>query len=400
MSTKVEKGVFPPAASCLGAEESSPKSCFEGAIPSWRKVLVSEEEAFQRMIKNAKKAMVEHQAKHPETRVYVTREQFDRMAAAVSVESSRQTLPPGMIQYYLSASIGRRITMQDVHFCDKTEWGILVGVFDGHGPELATATDGSSYNPGLDVAKKASDKFREWFPEALQAGRGNVFQAFEVTFDKIQKDILSEKIAGAHRYSGGSTAVICFIDNTSHMLYTATIGDSEANIYRRIGGRLTSIPLSCVRDWTSKKDLARGEAKIQEHPGRYWFEQPEDAKKRFYCIPVGLNVSRAFGDREFYEHGCVIAKPKITVNLLQTGDMIVLASDGLKDFVPEEEICQKLGSKKTPHARVSHAFRRGSSEEDIRQLLSKSPARDLVECAVGVRHSDDNVTVMVLGFCC
>ena len=91
----------------------------------------------------------------------------------------------------------------------------------------------------------------------------------------------------------------------------------------------------------------------------------------------GLNVSRALGDRyltEFSPFPVVSHKPKITVHQLQSKDTLILACDGLKDYVPEQEIVQEV--TKAP---------------SIQNL-----AQRLVRHAIEEKKALDNVTVLAL----
>lgn len=187
--------------------------------------------------------------------------------------------------------------------------------------------------------------------DELKKSQGNVHQAFEASLNNIQKEIIDLNL------KSGSTAVICFINKKSNLGYTSTLGDSEANIYRKIEGQLKSIPLSCVRDWGSKKDAARA-AKALGDPtiATSWPKHFDPKYLRFPSTssPIEgavlmLNVARALGDVSFAgtkEAPGVIQMPKITVFQLETGDTLILACDGLKDYVSENEIIDQISKSK------------------------------------------------------
>src|SRR5581483_2581006 len=126
----------------------------------------------------------------------------------------------------------------------------------------------------------------------------------------------------------------------TNLIYTATVGDSEAKIYRSMKGKLKSIPLSNVRDWSFKKEairafLATQDPKILET----WIDSDKPKKLRFNPQKVlfgGINACRAFGDKQFAEvegKAGLIVKPKITVQELKPGDRLFYACDGYWDFV-------------------------------------------------------------------
>lgn len=191
-------------------------------------------------------------------------------------------------------------------------------------------------------------------------------------FASLKKGLPSLNEIVEKGWNDGTTAVISFIDKNSGRIYTATLGDSEANIYRKIDKKVKSIPLSCVRDWSSKKEAKRAAA-VTNDPAKatQWPKAKNPKTLRFPSPNYGLNVSRAIGDVEFSKG--VIHKAKVTVNQVQPGDRIVIACDGLKDFVPEKEIVDMV--KSNPGAGL---------------------AQKLVDHALGPKMSQDNVTVLVL----
>ena len=218
--------------------------------------------------------------------------------------------------------------MEDAHFYVESDQAILAGVFDGHG--------------GREVAAFASEQFQVKFPKALDLAKGNVHQAFETVLHEIHQDVVRRPAWN----KVGSTAVISYIDKEENKIYTATLGDSEANIYRKVGRSLKSIPLSCVRDWVSTKDHSRlekvhGKEAVEKQYQRAHFQ----AKGLRSQLDTGVNVSRAIGDVDQTgtpDRPLVIHKPTITVSELCPKDVIVLACDGLKDYVSEDKIVGDL----------------------------------------------------------
>jgi serine/threonine protein phosphatase PrpC len=299
----------------------------------------------QKMWKNSEKAFTEHSKKDP---LY-----YNALPSIEVLKANQLAVNPLVFEHGATEALGPKRTMEDVHMFETIEAGAIAGVFDGHG--------------GKEVAEYASSAFKQKFPEALKKANGNVHQAFEAVISEIQEEVAKKESWN----DMGTTALICFMDNKTHKIYTATLGDSEANIYRKIEGQYQSIPLSCVRDWGSKRDanraaIARKEPSISE-------EWPKERNPKFLRFN-GLNVSRSIGDLDRkYLNGKegVSHKPKITVNLLKAGDVLTLACDGLKDFVSEQEIIEQV------------------SNETAEALSSK-----IVRCAL--RRTRDNVTVIVI----
>lgn len=227
---------------------------------------------------------------------------------------------------YSSIGMGRA-AMEDAHFYISTEKGTLLGIFDGHG--------------GSAVANYASYKFQEQFFTILDELKGNVHQTFEFLFDKTEKEIVQNH----HWMYQGCTALVSFIDNTNN-IFTATLGDSEANVYRTIENRLLSIPLSVLRDWSSPEESKRAATALGipsiEHE---WSSAIQPKTLRFH----GINISRTLGDFGIKLSSVggpgVIHKPKITMTHLEHNDLLVLACDGLKDYAEEKEILRTLTSQ-------------------------------------------------------
>ena len=208
--------------------------------------------------------------------------------------------------------------MEDASFYLEIPEGIIAGVFDGH--------------RGAQVSKYANNRMPTEFQKQLLAHRGH----FRNAMHEAVKIVQSEIAAKPEWNSQGSTMVFVFIDKHTHLAYTATLADAEANAYRNIkkanGQALTSFPLSCIRNWCSKKDEDRA---FKEYPLLNNLWKNKKAKKRYNTA----NVSRALGD----VHDTIISqKPKITIQRLEKGDLVILSCDGLKDFVAEREIVDAL----------------------------------------------------------
>ncbi len=283
-------------------------------------------------------------------------------------------------EHAVSAAQGKRPEMEDAHFIMEIDHFILAGVLDGHG--------------GADVANIASDLIQKGFFYKLREKEGDVYATFDSLFKEIQHQIIKNENLSRQ----GATAVVTLIDKQTNCIYTATLGDSEANIYTPDEADLSSfksIPLSCLRDWGSKRDAARyasaatyneeeeqhrmgaalgeigaeGKSKYIRFPlyPRTWPWKHEDVDEDIYgikqcilsCNVHGrLNISRTFGDSVYYQYRSEIynrktqtresapsepkevtsCKPKVTMIELKNiigndSEMIlVLTSDGLKDY--------------------------------------------------------------------
>lgn len=307
----------------------------------WENIFISKERALPKMVKNELKALIEHrkgwqdQGVLPEVwNPYIDLPQLEQLMSVESWETSRV---PGLQCHSAYAdTIGLRNEMEDAHFTLELPAGTLVGIFDGHS--------------GDGVSKFANQRFQDLFPKILHNLQGNVFKSFEQTFAIIQAEI----VKNPQFNKMGSTAVVSYIEKETNLVYTATSGDSEAHIYRKIEGEWKCIPLSCVRDWGSKRDASRAE---KGTAGEYnipvevfWrmhnilgkdrrIAQKLPGKSNY--VGWGGNVSRGFGGHEKNIDRPVKvfeAKPKISVFPVQPDDVLVLACDGLRDYAEEFSI--------------------------------------------------------------
>ncbi len=302
--------------------------------------------ALQKLQKNARKALEEHAQEAPDAPI----------ASAEDLRTFAATHPqrpgPLSIRTDFADLQGRRPTMEDAHLIKETKEGSLFAVFDGHG--------------GSDVARFAAKRVDQLFFPLLKKHNSNVRAAFTELFDIIESEIKSHPKWD----SQGSTAVVSFVDPKTKKIFTATIGDSEATIYRQFSENQTkAIPLSCIRNWTSEKDKAR---LLDIQPER----APLNGDPKHIRWPApwyGVNVSRALGDEELKKApSALIHKPKITVQDLYPNDTIVIACDGLKDYTSEKEVISVLN--RFPDDR----------------------AKRLVQFAFSQKRSTDNITAMVL----
>ena len=253
----------------LGAAHLIKKFFFNKPYHSCRTIALSPEQAMEKMLRNSEKAMNEHRQK------------------GVPYASASQALPtkefllqkentPLKLTHTFADDIGPRDEMEDAHFFKEIEQGTLIGIFDEHG--------------GKAIANYASEEFQKRFSATLEkAHDGDAFRAFEVLIHEIHQEV-AQKPEWDHM---GSTAVVSlFIDKETHQIITATLGDSEANLYR--SGQ--SIALSTVRDWTCKKELKRLINAHGEIAGK-WIQLVNGAAKMIRShLNSGVNVSRAIGD--------------------------------------------------------------------------------------------------------
>lgn len=308
-----------------------------------------------KMLKNASKAIKEHRDQAAQLPYESCLASYVQIQEIIPIDPKNQCLrSPLNLECHAFEARGRRKTMEDARFFEETPWGSIFGILDGH--------------HGSAVADLASTHFKQIFVETYAQCLGDVREAFIEAFNRLQEECTQD-----NRLSEiGSTAVISFIDAKTNIIYTATLGDSEMMICRTIRGTRKLIPCSCVRNWGCQHDAERAaEAKKDPSIVKQWTEVKNPKILRFPYAHAGLNVSRALGDTAFKP--AVSHKPKITAFQLEPDDTVFMACDGLFDFVAPEEIIFFIDE---------------CSPEEV--------AKQLVNFAIKVKHSNDNVTVMTV----
>lgn len=201
-------------------------------------------------------------------------------------------------------------------------------------------------------------------------------RAFEVVNEELNGDV------GFDIEYSGSTAVACMLRGKT--LTTAWCGDSRAVLGRESEGRMEVVSLT-----TDHKPDAPGEAaRIEEAGGRVARLQDEHGDEvgpqrvwlRYAWIP-GLAMSRALGDALAHRVG-VSSAPEVRTHKLQPEDrFLILASDGIWEFITNEEAVMIAASCNSP-------------EEAAGKLVSEAHAR-WVEEEDGIV---DDITVVVVAF--
>lgn len=283
-----------------------------------------------------KKALIEH------------RVDFDALPNA---ELTRHALPVEL-QVSISEAQGARPAMEDAYLYLMLPYGDLFGIFDGHGDEGK-------------ISRQAAQAFLKRFPLLYEANRTDIRGVFTKLCEDIHKEIRQTR--------GGTTALVCFRDLIAGRLYTMTLGDSEAFIFRRdSSGNIHAIPLSRVRNWSHPKEQARAERVIAD-PRIFeaWKNSGSSESEKKYFPPVHiangiakpidclnedgtpmldergqpvfvahLNVSRSLGDHACRYNGkrVLSQKPHVSLTQLHPGDLLVLGCDGVWDFVNRDAL--------------------------------------------------------------
>ena len=262
---------------------------------------------------------------------------------------------PMQIVVQASSLQGKRSHMEDSYFHFE-EMG-LFGVIDGHG-------DNGEIGPK--VAKECQNRFFEELEKA-----GNVKQAFKNLFKSIHDGIDAEKL--------GAVLVVCYIDKSTGVLYTATLGDSRAMVCRKFNEKFYSIPTSLVKTWKSKTEYKRAKKFYKDtNPDTYKsiigeYKNCKNHKHLRFPLKGGLNVSRAIGDKQY---GDVISQvPIVTMTQLLPDDKLLVYTDGASDVLNPTELNNLVipywnDSKEDLATRIAcHAIYQKGSKDNTTMLV-------------------------------
>lgn len=239
-------------------------------------------------------------------------------------------------------------------FSHTEEWdkGLISIVADGHGDNRS-------------VAILASKELSKMVKEKIEAGM-TVPKAFKEAIADLQMRVVLERL------TGGACFVACYVDKEKHILYTATLGDSEALLIR--GDK--AIPVSLVRDWNHPQEQERAKDVLTSYNKIYLeafekqFETPPihiGEKPRLSIMNDSINFSRSLGDVNFGR--AISHDPLITRVQLLPEDTLVLASDGLWDEVTYDTVKDVvLSAPDATQALIQTAIEEGS-EDNITTLV-------------------------------
>lgn len=245
---------------------------------------------------------------------------------------------------------------------------LFFGVFDGHGKVGCgdvVAKKTKDYLPKKILQMRASGKYQKFGPPGEPLPDVGT-SAYERAFDSVSRQILREMREKSNM--AGSTAVTCFMSGNA--IHIANVGDSRAILGRRVDNEVRVIELS--KDQTPfRKDerqrilsqyqdveimslgMRNGEVPVSDDygdeddlfgaasdPPRVW------VKNQFY---PGSAFTRSIGDAIGKTTG-VSAEPEILSRKLTAEDKyLVVCSDGVFEFLTNEEVMEIVDSHKDPY---------------------------------------------------
>ena len=254
----------------------------------------------------------------------------------ISSESTKSLFSSLGISYSCKKGIKSSLQNQDdfsIIFENKT---LLISVFDGHG------INGSEISNYLHILLPHSILSHPDFPESISSAFASSFGTCNTSLHQF---CASNNLSSD--YSGSTCTVLVLKDSTLHM---ANIGDSHA-IYQTSSSEV--LHLSANHKPSESSELDRIRTSGGEVRG-----VPDEFCPRIFVkggnLP-GISVSRSFGDCVAQTIG-VTAEPFTTEKRVgDTDRYLVLASDGVWEFISDQEAMQIVSEGSEPAARLAEA---------------------------------------------
>ena len=231
---------------------------------------------------------------------------------------------------------------------------VLLGVLDGHGE----AGDLVSHFVSERIAPRV---FRH--PEFATTPN----TALKEELDRLERTMLADSAIDTE--FSGSTAVLAAVRDRK--IHVCNVGDSRIIVARDIGGKLTAIDVSNDH----KPDLEAEKARIEACGGRVFAVEYEDGVSgppRVWLghmdIP-GLAMSRSIGDSVAHSAGVISEPEQFVFDLLDNDKMIIVASDGLWEFMTSQQVVDFIHRVSEPKKAVdmlaAEASARWMKEEQV-----------------------------------
>lgn len=218
---------------------------------------------------------------------------------------------------------------------------ILLGVFDGHGTH----------------GHECSNFVHKSFPKTLLSHPSwphNPLQSLTESFQLVHNELVHYCNSNT-RFDctlSGTTSTLLYVKNKK--LYVAHAGDSRAVLARRVNNRIQAIELTRDHKPTLKDEMERivkagGEVKRLEDdiPHRVFF--------RGKNYP-GIAMSRTVGDLLAQTVGVTYTPEVNEFDIEESDEFIVACSDGVWEFVSNQEAVEEIDKYKKNPARAAEAL--------------------------------------------
>lgn len=186
-------------------------------------------------------------------------------------------------------------------------------------------------------------------------------EAYEIAFERTQKDVVETlgPIFGNSLMFAGSTCVCALRQTNSHVLHVAWVGDSKAILITPDGIVVKrTLEHKPENEVERKRVLSMGCEIVERAHGSGIVLQKVNVAGQVY---PAISFTRSFGDQCVKELG-VDAKPEIEHWDVSEGCFVLLASDGIFEFMLEEEVGKLIGE----------AMKRGLPAEEFLPELAQT----------------------------
>ena len=232
-----------------------------------------------------------------------------------------------LFDYGYKTAIGKRPTMEDcLSVSTSSHHPAIFGIFDGHG--------------GSQCSEFCAQHFPSIFNHKYQSN--NEFKSIiQATLNDLNAECIS-----SFPDQGTTMSVVCLLSNDD--ICIANLGDSKVMIYQN-----------------NQKPIC---ATVQHRVSNKQEEQ-RLLQKNAWCIYAGricgrLSLSRCIGNKSLND--CIIREPNIYKTKKKEGMKIVIASDGIWDFIKDDEVTKIIWSSNTPQ----------EAAQKIQETAAKHQSRD------------------------
>mmetsp|Transcript_31095 Transcript_31095/g.62040 ORF Transcript_31095/g.62040 Transcript_31095/m.62040 type:complete len:574 (+) Transcript_31095:78-1799(+) len=282
-----------------------------------------------------------------------------------------------------------------------THRALLMGIFDGHG--------GSGHNVAHHVALELPRVF------ATKMQQGN-FLTIDAQFDDKIAQVLKQTFLVVDgnepvKGEGGCTASTAFYPGFGTKVYLANVGDSTTLIvrYNKSTGKSTIVH----QNRKDKPHLDDERQRIEKAGGQVYIPTSllisDESKEtsRVYIpsangMQLALAMSRSIGDFDGKVVG-LISEPIVSIwdvqqyqrehqfsqGLSQDSEwFVVIASDGIYDVIPEEEVVDRLG-KSLYHFTMEGGVTKTTNPLVTCEQLIRKASRAWLKQTPGMKYRDD-----------
>lgn len=317
----------------------------------------------------------------------------------INIELNNLFNKVGIIQNDANSPIeDRYIALELSHFP-----GYFLSVLDGHG--------------GHQTAEFASKNLGRYFDNSYKdlslnntglSSDAIITQALLSAFERVEKEYFNQVLENKDLIHTGSCALVVLVMNNK--IYTAQLGDAKARLYRKkesgIDAKYQIIKLTNTHN-SGKLDE---QVKLLE-------EFPMD-KDIFVCsrsnndicyVKGRLQPTRSFGDfylknKEFYLENnkgifngpYIKAIPEIKVfEITKHDEYIVLATDGLSDFLKAKEIAEILSFGKVSNQDLADKLLKSVITKASKEIGISVDEIMAMEAGENKRNIHDDITIIV-----